>query len=118
MTKAILINYDYCTGCHSCEVACKKELGLPKGEFGIKVEEVGPFKFTEGKKADTIGKWEWTYMPVITQACDMCSDRTSIGKMPMCVQHCQAWCMYYGEAEELVKKMDGKTRWSLITVQE
>ena len=23
MTKAILINYEYCTGCHSCEVACK-----------------------------------------------------------------------------------------------
>ena len=21
--KGILINYDYCTGCHSCEVACK-----------------------------------------------------------------------------------------------
>ena len=30
-------------------------------------------------------------------------------------QHCQAWCMYYGEAEELVKKMDGKTRWALYT---
>ena len=63
-------------------------------------------------------KWEWTYMPVITQACDMCAARTEIGKMPMCVQHCQAWCMYYGEAEELVKRMDGKTRWALLTVAE
>ena len=44
MTKAILINYDYCTGCHSCDVACKKILGLPTGEFGIKVDEVGPFQ--------------------------------------------------------------------------
>lgn len=115
MPKAILVNYDYCTGCHSCEVACKKELGLPKGEFGIKVTEVGPFKFSESVARD---KWEWTYMPVITQACDMCADRTEKGKMPMCVQHCQAWCMYYGEAEDLVKKMDGATRWSLITVKE
>ena len=24
MTEGILINYEYCTGCHSCEVACKK----------------------------------------------------------------------------------------------
>ena len=64
------------------------------------------------------GIWEWTYMPVITQACDMCAERTEQGKMPMCVQHCQAWCMYYGEAEELVKKMDGQTRWSLVTVKE
>ena len=31
MTKGILINYDYCTGCHSCEVACKKASACPKG---------------------------------------------------------------------------------------
>jgi len=116
MTKGILVNYDYCTGCHSCEVACKKELDLPKGEFGIKVEEVGPFQYSTRPGLE--GTWEWTYMPVITQACDMCASRTAEGKMPMCVQHFQAWCMYYGEAEELVKKMDGKTRWSLITVKE
>lgn len=116
MTKGILVNYDYCTGCHSCEVACKKILDLPKGEFGIKVTEVGPFEYTTLPELKE--KWEWTYMPVITQACDMCVARTEIGKMPMCVQHCQAWCMYYGEAEELVKRMDGKTRWALLTVAE
>ena len=116
MTKGILVNYDYCTGCHSCEVACKKILALPKGEFGIKVAEGGPFEYTTLPALKD--KWEWTYMPVITQACDMCAARTEIGKMPMCVQHCQAWCMYYGEAEELVKRMDGKTRWALLTVAE
>ena len=113
MTKAILINYDFCTGCHSCEVACKKELGLPKGEFGIKVTEVGPYQYTD--REGVAGKWEWTYMPVITQACDMCQARTEVGKMPMCVQHCQAWCMYYGEVEDLVKKLDGETRFALFT---
>ena len=112
MTKAILVNYEYCTGCHSCEVACKKELGLDKGEFGIKLSETGPWKYENGIKA---GQWEWTWNPVITKACDMCEERTAKGKMPMCVQHCQAWCLYYGEAEDLVKKMDGKTRWALYT---
>ena len=116
MTKGILVNSDYCTGCHSCAVACKKILDLPKGEFGIKVAEVGPFEYTTLPALKD--KWEWTYMPVITQACDMCAARTEIGKMPMCVQHCQAWCMYYGEAEELVKRMDGQTRWALLTVAE
>ena len=33
----------------------------------------------------------------------------------LCVQHCQAWCMYYGEAADLVKKMDGDSRWALFT---
>ena len=56
MTKAILINYEYCTGCHSCEVACKKELGLPKGEFGIKLTETGPYAY-EGKEGpEQIGR--------------------------------------------------------------
>ena len=41
--KGILINYEYCTGCHSCEVACRNELGLAAGEFGIKLTEVGPY---------------------------------------------------------------------------
>ena len=116
MTKGILVNYDFCTGCHSCEVACKKILNLPTGEYGIKVTEVGPFQYSDS--GDLKGKWEWTYMPVITQACDMCESRTAVGKMPMCVQHCQAWAMYYGEASDLVAKMDGKNRWALITVKE
>ena len=111
MAKAILINYEYCTGCHSCEVACKKELGLSEGEFGIKLTETGPYQYTGG---DLAGKWEWTWAPVITKACDMCAARTEKGKMPMCVQHCQAWCMAYGEIEDLVKKVDGGSRYLLL----
>ncbi|MDR0350823.1 MAG: hypothetical protein LBH64_04645 [Coriobacteriales bacterium] len=114
MTKGILINYEYCTGCHSCEVACKKYNELAKGDFGIKLTETGPHKYTSGTPE---GKWEWTWLPVLTKACGGCLDRVEKGKMPMCVQHCQAWCMYYGELEELVKKMDGKTRWSLQTFE-
>lgn len=110
--NGILINYDYCTGCHSCEVACKKYLNLPKGEFGIKLNEIGPYEY-EGKPKGP-EKWEWTWLPAITKACTMCEDRVAEGKMPMCVQHCQAWCMHYGPVEELVAKMDGKSRASLF----
>ena len=74
----ILVNYEYCTGCHSCEVACKKHLGLPAGEFGIKVAEIGPFEY-EGAKNNK-DRWEWTWMPVLTKACDMCEDRVAKGK--------------------------------------
>ena len=28
--KGLLINYEWCTNCHSCEVACKKHLELPQ----------------------------------------------------------------------------------------
>ena len=110
--KGILVNSEYCTGCHSCEVACKKHLGLPEGEFGIKLTETGPWVY-EGKEGED--RWEWSWLPVLTKACDMCAERTEVGKMPMCVQHCQAWCMYTGEIDELAKKIDGKTRWALLT---
>ena len=111
--KGILINYEYCTGCHSCEVACRNELGLTKGEFGIKLTEVGPYKYETKINADT--PYEWVYNPTITKACDLCEERTAKGKMPSCVQACQAWCMYYGEVDDLAKRMDGKTRWALYT---
>lgn len=111
--KGILINYEYCTGCHSCEVACRNERGLQKGEFGIKLTEVGPYEYKTDIKADT--PYEWVFNPTITKGCDMCVERVAMGKMASCVQACQAWCMYYGDVEELVKKMDGKTRWALYT---
>ena len=76
--KGILVNYEFCTGCHSCEVACKKHLGLPAGEFGIKLTETGPFEYSgaEGNK----DRWEWTWLPVLTKACDMCAERTDAGQ--------------------------------------
>lgn len=112
--NGILVKYDLCTGCHSCEVACKKHLDLPKGEFGIKLTEVGPWEYSRNEKGPE--KWEWTWIPALTKACDMCKERVVAGKMPMCVQHCQAWCMEYGLVEELVTKLDGKFR-STILVQ-
>jgi len=104
----ILVDYQFCTGCHSCEVACKKELDLPKGKYGIQLSEIGPWKVDDDK-------WEWTFMPVLTQLCDMCKDRTAQGKLPSCVHHCQAWCMYYGPLDELIKKMNGNSRMALLT---
>ena len=37
MKKAILIDYKYCTGCHTCEIACQKHLGLEPDKWGIKL---------------------------------------------------------------------------------
>ena len=100
--KGILVNYEYCTGCHSCEVACKKILGLPKGEFGIKVAEVGPFQYSE--REGVKGVWEWTYLPVLTKACDMCADRLARKELPVCVAACPQRALDFGTVEELRKR--------------
>ena len=33
----LLINYEYCTGCMSCEMACSVEHDIPVGQYGIKM---------------------------------------------------------------------------------
>nr|WP_240732128.1 4Fe-4S dicluster domain-containing protein [Geobacter sp. FeAm09] len=63
--------------------------------------EVGPFQIT----AD---KWEWNYVAVPTQLCDLCADRVAEGKVPSCVLHCLGGCMEYGTVDELAKKMQEK----------
>jgi Fe-S-cluster-containing dehydrogenase component len=102
MTKnGLLIDYEYCSGCHSCEVACRNELSLPVDQWGIKLAEDGPRKLPDGG-------WHWDYIPVPSELCDLCEPRTAKGLEPMCVQSCQAKVMDYGSPEELAKKMEQK----------
>ncbi len=96
--QGLIIQYDFCTGCHACEVACKKEHGLAKDQFGIKILQYGP-----AKKPD--GRWDYFYLPTPTDLCDVCNERLGEGKLPVCVHNCQSKVMEYGNVEELAKKM-------------
>jgi Fe-S-cluster-containing dehydrogenase component len=96
--NGLLFDWKYCTGCHACEVACKKELGLAKGQFGVHVLQDGPRQLPSGK-------WEYRYIPVKTSLCDLCEQRVSEGKDPTCVHHCPARIIQYGELEELTKAL-------------
>lgn len=99
MKNALLIDYKYCTGCHTCEVACQKEHGLAPEQFGIKLTQIGPDQIEERT-------WQYEFLPVPTDRCDRCASRVGRGKLPSCVQHCQAGCMHYGSVEELAKMID------------
>ena len=98
---ALLIDTNWCTGCHSCEVACQVEHDLPIGQYGIKLAQVGPWEVKQDK-------WQDTWVPVPTDQCDTCASRRAAGKAPTCVQHCQALCMEFGEVSELAEKADGR----------
>ena len=92
----LLVDYEFCSGCHSCEVACKRYLELPQSQWGIRILQDGP-----REKLD--GTWEYNYLPMPTSLCDLCAKRTEIGKDPACVHNCPAHCMYFGTVEELAK---------------
>jgi len=94
----LLIDYDWCTGCHTCEIACQMELGLPAEQYGIKLAQTGPWEYEPEV-------WQFDYIPLPTDQCNLCEDRVAAGKEPSCVQHCQADCMEYGKVEDLAKKL-------------
>lgn len=102
--KALLIDYEWCSNCHTCEVECQMEHKLPAGAAnGIKVFEVGPWQI-DGDK------WQLWYMPVPTDQCDLCADRVGKGKLPACVHNCYTGCMKYGTVEELAPELERKDR--------
>ena len=103
--NGLLIDYEYCTGCHTCEVACKQEHNYPAGKWGIKVTEY---------VLETFDKLAIDYIPFPTDLCDLCIRRTKSGEQPACVKHCQAFCMSYGPVTQLAKKMEKKAKTALF----
>jgi len=105
--KGLMIDYEYCTGCHSCEVACKQEHQYPAGRGGINLCEIMTELPDKTIRLD--------YIPFPTAYCDLCAARTAQGELPSCVKHCQAATMYYGTLEELAKRMEDKPHCALFT---
>jgi Fe-S-cluster-containing dehydrogenase component len=103
--NGLLIHYDWCTGCHACEVACKQEHNFSGGMVGIRVDEL----VTTGPD-----KVHVDFVPITTRFCDLCAERTKSGEQPACVKHCQATCIMYGPIAELVKAQEKQPRSSLI----
>lgn len=98
MSKALLYDMEYCTGCFACTVACKQEHGFAADIWGKKVlEQI--YTFPNGHvQIDNV--------PFPTKLCDMCHDRIASGEddIPACVKACQGSIICYGEAEELLEK--------------
>jgi anaerobic dimethyl sulfoxide reductase subunit B (iron-sulfur subunit) len=82
-TYGLLVDYDWCTGCHSCEMACSVEHDHPVGQSGLKLTEVGPWRIAGDD-------WQFDYLPVPTKQCDLCVGLRAEGRQPTCVHHCQA----------------------------
>lgn len=104
---AMLLDYQWCTGCHSCEVACQMDHGYSAEHSGIEVSEVGPWKLPDGS-------WQYDNVVHLTALCDLCGERRAKGKLAACAQHCQANCLTVGPVEELAEKAAASSKSLLI----
>lgn len=100
--NGLLIDYEYCTGCYTCQVACAQEYQRPKEIIGIQLIE------TVQKLPN--GKPYISFIPFPTELCNLCAGRTKKGLEPACVKHCMAQCIKYGSIEDLAKEMTKKRR--------
>ena len=83
--KGLIINYDYCTGCRACEMACRQN-DFPIENCGIKVVQIGPVPLYKSK-------WLFDYIPIRTDLCHFCWERTNKGKLTLCEHHCPTQCI-------------------------
>lgn len=102
MAYGLLIDYEYCTGCRACEVACKQEYNHRPGRGGMIV--------MENLQELPGGKMYLSYVPFPTEMCILCSPRVKAGQPPSCVKHCMADCIRFGDVEELSKEASKKAR--------
>lgn len=98
MSKAFLIDYKWCTGCHSCEIACQILHGFPVDQFGVKVNTIGPWEYGDEK-------WVFDNVPYFTEQCNQCAERQAEGDAPSCVKHCQAQCLKYGPIDDMLAEL-------------
>ena len=104
--KGLMVDYEYCTGCHSCEIACKQEHRYPVGRGGIALQEIITECPDKSVRID--------YLPFPTQYCNLCAARTANNEPPACVKHCQASTLYYGTLAELADLMAQRPRSALF----
>ena len=67
----LLIDYEYCTGCFTCQVACAQEYRRPKEIVGMQV--------TEMVQMLPNGRPYLSFIPFPTELCSLCVGRTSQG---------------------------------------
>ena len=109
----MLVDWAWCTGCHSCEVACQTELELPVGQSGVVLQDMGHWPLEEGGD-----EWQFGYLPTFNSFCDTCKHRRSLGKVPTCVQHCQAQCLEFGPIDEMAEKAKTHKDYVLFSLNE
>src|SRR5436309_5494 len=91
---ALFVDYEYCTGSMSCEMACKQQWNLGHDEWGIKVVQ----QFLNDGQT-------FNFIPIPTDLCNLCLPAIEAGERaePACVKACLAQVMAFGPVEQMAE---------------
>ena len=110
MFEGILVDYEFCTGCHTCEIACATSHDLPNDRAGVVLHHEGAWEISGDR-------WQDTYLPVFTDVCDKCAGGTAAHDgVPMCVHHCQADVLRVGTLADLSAELARKPKQLLFAL--
>jgi len=95
----ILVDLALCTGCWTCSLACKVGNGLDENEWWQFVKTIG-----SGTGIDEpAGTWPDLFMrwiPIYTEDCILCAERTAEGEEPFCTYNCPTKALTYGDLDD------------------
>ena len=88
--------------------------GVPCGPWarsrgaGDQGDELGPWKTRDGS-------WQYDFVPIPTDWCDLCEERTDRGSRPACARRCRYGAITYGTVDELAALFKGKSKMLLFS---
>ena len=96
--SAILVDLKRCTGCWTCSLACKMGNHLADDEWWQHVRTLGSGAGID-KPAGTWPNLWMKWIPIYTQDCVMCGERTDQGLEPYCTYNCPTEALTFGDLD-------------------
>ena len=104
----MVLNLNRCSGCLTCEVACKMVNGTRTGVDYTTVERVEWGQFPDAHRRYKINicmhcenaSCIAAYLGNIVEKCTFCYGRVQNGEDPMCTVHCPGQCRVFGDVDD------------------
>lgn len=109
MSLAMMIDYEFCSGCCECELACIISHGGDPDAVGIRVMKLGPWRRPDGFI-------QLDFLPVVSDWCDLCKGQQSESFTTECARRCPNNCINCGTIEELTHYSELKPKTILYSI--
>ncbi len=102
---AFAVNTDYCSGCQTCQVACREINRVPFEERWLEVRKGAP-TCVDGRL-----RLHYSHVPEL----DKCIDCVEQVESPYCQEVCPSHCLFVGERDGVLAcVLDSKDKWSVV----